>query len=173
MKLFFLIATLLITIIVGNILYYFSAIFKKVGSTSIEEINAPDFVVSDVGELEEIPPTELATVKEVSILNTISKILFLISANLLWLIMGITAGRIAFLFNFSEFYKLVLYFLVYFIFLRIPFGVANRTIEKSYEVKVMPEKLVIVISMILGYFIGINTFESLPKFLTYHFFLVE
>ena len=87
--------------------------------------------------------------------------------------MGITAGRIAFLFNFSEFYKLVLYFLVYFIFLRIPFGVANRTIEKSYEVKVMPEKLVIVISMILGYFIGINTFESLPKFLTYHFFLVE
>jgi len=164
---------LISTILIGSILYYYCGIFKKVGSTSIEEMNESELFVSNEGILEEEFPKEIINENEANIINKVGRILFFILSNVLWILMGITAGRIAYLLSPPEFYKLIVYLLVYFFFLRIPFGILNKTIERSYEIKVMPDKLVIAIMMILSYVIGINGFDEIPKLLIWHLQIIE
>lgn len=161
------------TITIGNILYYLSGIFKMLGSTSLEEMNDSDLVVSEQGELIEHFPDELVSPKEANIVNIFGKIMFILIASLLWSFMGLTVGYAAFLLQPSELMKLFTYFFIYFIFLRIPFGVANKSIKKSYEIEVMPEKLIFAILMIINFIIGINYNEGLPYLFKWQFLLVE
>ena len=61
MQILIYLAILLSTVIVGNIIYYYVAIFKKVSSTSMEETNASELLVSKEGELEEKFPDEIVS----------------------------------------------------------------------------------------------------------------
>ncbi len=161
------------TIVIGNILYYYSGIFKKMGITSSEEMNDSDLVVSEEGELIENFPDEIISTKEAKTVNIFGETLFILIASLLWIYMGLTVGYAAFSLQPSELMKLLTYFIVYFFFLRIPFGVVNRTIKKSYEIKVMPEKLLFAILMMISYIIGINYSENLPYVLKWQYLLFE
>lgn len=166
-----LIGITLTTLVIGNILYYFSGIFKKIGITTLDEINDSDLEVSDEGELVENFPDEIFEAKEMNIAKAIGRISFIIAGSTLWMFMGLTVGYAAYFARLSELVKLIAYFFIYFFLLRMPFGIANRTINKSYEMEVMPEKLIFACLMIISYIIGINYYESIPKILKWHFIL--
>jgi len=163
------------TLVLGNVLYYFSGFFKKLGSTDIEEMNASEMSVTDEGILEENFPDEdeIVTEGEAKTFNIIGSISFLLVGCALWIYMGLTAGQIAYLLGPSDLMKLLVYFLLYLFTLRFSFGMTNKTIERSYEVKVMPEKLAFAIVMIVSYIIGINYHEVLPTVFKWHLFLFQ
>lgn len=164
-----LIAIAFTTILIGNILYFFAGILKKIGVTSLEEMNEGELVVTPKGILAENPPDEILNPEEASSINLFGRILFALTASVLWLYLGLTAGFSACLLKPSTLWKLIVYFLIYFIFLRIPFGITNKTIEKTYEIKVMPEKLLFAFAMIVGFIIGINYYYDIPNFLKWQF----
>jgi len=168
-----LLGILIVTVVIVSIIYYGLGIFKKISITSIEEMNESEMLVSDEGELEENFLEELVTEGEAKTINIASRMLFLGVGSCLWTFMGLTAGGIAYSFKPSDLLKLLVYILVYIFFMRIPFGILNKTIERSYELKVMPDKLVFVTAMILSYIIGINYFESFPDFMRWHVDLVN
>ena len=159
---------MIVTVAIGNFLYYFLGIFKKIGSASIDEVNESEMFVTEEGELTEEFPDEEMTENEVQVFNIFGKIVFMLFGSLIWIFMGITLGRIAYLFQVPALYRFLFYLFIFFFLLRIPFGVVNKVIEKSYDVKLIPEKLIIGLSMIASYVIGINVYDVIPGFLTYH-----
>lgn len=173
MKIILILSTLFGTIIIGCILYFFSGIFKKIGVTDVEEMNASEMAVTEDGVLEENFPDELMTTKEATAVNVAGRLLFLIAGSLIWIFIGLTVGQIAFLMRPSDLMAILFYFFIYIFCLRFPFGVVNKTIKKTYEVDLMPEKLVFVILLILSYIIGINNYKNMPEFLSWQLSLIK
>ena len=138
------------------------------GSTSLEEMNDSEMLITDQGVLQENFPDELVTASEANFIHIAGRVGFVILGSMIWIIMGLTTGYMALSLKPSDLMKLIVYFLVYFFFLRIPMGMANKTIEKSYGIKVMPEKLVFTILMVASYIVGINYFDTIPSFMKLH-----
>lgn len=153
------------TILIGNFIYFKIAVFKKVSVTTIDEINASELSVSKEGALEEKLPEEIVNEKEASQIRRIANILFIFFGVLVWHFMSLTTGRIAYLLQPSDLFKIIVYFFIYFLFLRIPFGTINRTIMKSYELKIMPEKIIFALVMIVSYILGIVAYSIVPSYL--------
>lgn len=135
---------------------------------SADDMNESELSVSEDGVLEEEFPDEIVTEKEASILARFCQWAFILLGILIWSVLGISVGRIAYLFQPSDLMKLLAYFLIYFLFLRIPFGTTNKIIMKTYEHDTMPDKIVFAIVMILGFIIGINFYESVPDLMKWH-----
>lgn len=173
MKMLLYVVTLFGTIITGSIIYFLSGFFKRVGVTDIEEMNESEMIVSQEGILEENFPDELISEKEAKTVNIVGRILFLSAGSIIWIFMGITIGQLAYLLRPSDLMAIIFYLFIYMFCLRFPFGVINKTIKRMYEVELMPEKLVFVILMILGYVVGINCYESIPDFLNWQLWLVK
>jgi len=146
------IAYLLGTFLLGY-LYYWSAIFKEMGmKATIDDVN------EDLEEGEE-PATE----GEVNALKNVFNVIFLIVGFICWLYIGITVGRIAPMITGHFILKWIVYVLMYFIFVRFPFGVLNRMIKKTYELERFPEKILFSMTMIGSYILSICCYEKLPK----------
>ena len=150
------------SVTVGVYLYYWSSFFKRLGMTSMEELNEEEEIQED-----------LVDERETSIINYFGSASFLLMGILIWIFMGITVGKIASETSDIKIIRWVGYVLLYFLFLRFPFGIGNRMVKKSYNFETLPEKIPFVIVMILAYIISICCFEALPGFLKWHLSLLE
>jgi len=150
------------SVIVGGYIYVWSSTFKKLGSSTMEEFNE--------GEEEE---EELLSESETKMTNYIGTSVFVLLGIIIWILQGVTVGKIASDITDNNLLKWPVYFFMYFIFLRFPFGVTNKMVKRSYDFESLPEKIVFVIVMIAAYIISICCYESLPDFLKWHMSLLE
>jgi len=141
----------------GLTIYYWSSIFKKIGSMSADEFNE-----------DEEKDDEQVDEKETKILNYVGLCIFIILGVFIWSILGVTAGRISSLIVPDNFVKWIIYFVMYFIFLRIPFGVANKMVKQSFDFKVVPEKILFSVVMMVNYILSICCYDLIPSILKWH-----
>ncbi|MEL6988639.1 MAG: hypothetical protein AAGK97_12515, partial [Bacteroidota bacterium] len=82
--------------------------------------------------------------------------------------MGVTMGLLGkTLRNYLPF-NFGVFILVYFLFLRIPFGMGNKMVKRAYDFKKAPEKIIFIIAM-LGFFtLAIFKYEWIPWILRWH-----
>ena len=156
------IAYVLLSIIIGLYIYTWSSTFKKLGWSTIEELNEGE-------ESEE----EIVNESETRIINYFGITAFLIIGIIVWTLLGITIGKIASDITDNWILKWIVYVIIYFAFLRIPFGVGNRIVKRSYEFEGFPEKIVFSIMMISSYIISICCYENLPQILKWHLKLLN
>ena len=142
---------LLGTFLLGYI-YYCFAVLKKIGEATIDDVN------EDL-ETDEEPATE----EEVSSMKRFSVGAFLIIGFFIWSYIGITVGRIAPMITDHFIVKWIVYVLMFFLFVRIPFGVLNKMIIKTYELEKFPEKILFSMTMIGTYILSICCYGKLPK----------
>jgi len=145
------------SIVLGLTIYYWSATFKKLASMSMEEFNEGD-------EKDEDKVNE----RESRILNKFGSFVFILIGGIVWALMGITIGRVALLVSPDSFIRFFVYIIVYFLFLRFPFGVGNKMVKRSFDFKSFPEKIIFSLIMIVSYILSICCFYKLPGFLKFH-----
>ncbi len=152
-------------IIIGSIVYYYSGVLKILSSATVEELNDSELSITEEGELQEEFPEEIISPNEAKTMNYIATILFITIGSITWISVGVICGNVAYLCSPSEVFKLLVYFLIYILLLRFPFGVVNKTIQKTYELEIIPEKIIFAMLMITSYLYGINFFDSMPSFI--------
>lgn len=133
---------------------------------SQDEINEKELVVTQKGELEETQTDNPVTESEAGWINTISYALFILIGMSIWSILGMIVGYSTQLLGISEFWKLFIYFIFYFSFLRLPFGIVHRVIQKTYDLSFPREKTFFSILMIVCFLIALNQSTIVPKFIT-------
>jgi len=146
---------------IGLYLYNWSSIFKKIGSSTIYEINE--------GESEE----DFANESEAKLVNKFGTITFLFIGIAIWTLLGIAVGKIASGMTEINVLRWFLYVLLYFVFLRLPFGAGNKMVKKSFNFERFPEKIIFSIFMILSYILSICCYEIIPQFLKWHLFFLN
>ncbi len=157
MEILIIIAYLFISLTVGIYLYYWSSLFKKIGSSTAEELN-------EGKEIDEYHINE----SEAKGYNYFGAIVFVVLGITIWSLLGITIGKIASNITNHGILKWTVYVLMYFIFLRFPFGVGNKMVKRSYDFKHFPEKIFFSLTMIVSYIVSICCFDSLPQFMKWH-----
>lgn len=145
------------TIIVGLFLYYWSSSFKKLGEFSLEEMNE--------GEMKE---SEILNESEGKLINKLGTITFIILGFFIWTYFSITIGKIASDITNHFILKWFCYIFIYFIFLRIPFGVGNKMVKNSYDFERFPEKNIFSVTMICFYVLSICCYDWIPKLFKWH-----
>ena len=145
------------SLFLGIYVYFWSSTFKKLGLSTREELN----------EGEEIPE-EMVDELETKWINYFGTTVFILIGIIIWTLIGITIGRITSQITDQPILKWIAYFLMYFIFLRIPFGVGNKMVIKSYDLEFLPEKIIFAIFMVVAYVWSICCYDSLPSFLKWH-----
>lgn len=150
-----LIACLYLTIgvLVSCFLYFWSATFKVIGDASMEEINE-----------DENNPEELVDERDTKIINHFGTFVFIILGVLIWTFMGLLTGKIANDLTDHFILKWISYAVIYFLFLRLPFGVINKTIKKAQEFEFFPEKSIFALIMIVFYVVGVLLAHKMPHF---------
>jgi len=155
MELILEIAYLILFTLVMTYLYYLSSVFLKLGTSTVEEMNE--------GEEE-----DLVDEKDSLVINYIGATAFILAGMLIWALMATTAGKVASGITEHNFLKWVVYILIYFLFLRIPFGVGSRLVQQSFRFKAVPEKILFSIAMLVFYILAICCYENLPDILKWH-----
>ncbi len=153
---------LLLSIILGIHLYVVSAVFKKVASFSREALNE-----------EELYEKDKVSEKEAKTINYFSMFLFVLLGVLIWTFLGITVGRVALEIPWTNKIMWLIYFLMYFVFLRIPFGMGNKMIKKSFGFEKFREQIFFFLAMVISFVLTIHFYESFPLFLKWHLFLLD
>jgi len=153
---------LFIVLTVGTYLYYWSSNFKKLGASTMKELNE-----------EEENKEDLFNESETKMLNYFGTTMFIIIGVLIWTILGITVGKIAADITDKNFLKWLVYFLMYFIFLRFPFGVGNKMVKRSYSFNRLPEKFIFFIVIIASYILSICSYDKLPQLLKWHLYYLN
>ena len=148
---------LIVIVFVSGVLYYWSGAFKKIGASTMDELNEDD-------EKEE----DLVNESETKFINYFGTITFVLVGVFSWSILGVSVGKFASELTPNIIINRIGYVFVYFFFLRFPFGVLNKMLKRSYEVEFPLEKILFSISMISFYVLGICCYDSLPDFLTWH-----
>ena len=153
---------LIASIVIGIYLYYWSSNFKKMGDSTTAELNE-----------DEEASEELVDEKETKFINYFGTFAFIIIGTIIWTHLGMTAGKIASDLSENSIIRWIGYVLIYFIFLRFPFGVGNKMVKRSYEFERFPEKIIFVIVMILSFALSICCYDSFPQFLKWHLSPIE
>lgn len=136
------------------VIYYYLGPIKKVSQQS-----QLDFAI-DADE-----PDDILSHEETTFVNNASTYIFIAIGILLWSYVGITIAKLAlYLCNYIS-YNWLIYILIYFILLRIPFGVINRIINKSYELENNLGKTSFALVLVLCYVLTIIFYDWLPYFL--------
>lgn len=143
--------------LVGLYLYHWSSTFKKIGTSTIDEFNEDE-------ELEE----EMTNESEAKVLNYFGTITFIILGVIIWTLLGIAIGKIASDITQHRVLKWLVYFFMYFIFLRIPFGIGNKMVKKRYDFDRLPERLIFFLFMMTFYILSICCYDNLPQVLKWH-----
>jgi len=123
---------------------------------SKEELNEDDQV-----------ETDKVSSKEAKALNIASHMLFIFIGVLIWSLLGITIGKVASTLAPTNYLKWPVYFLVYFIFLRIPFGFGNKMMQRSYKFTEFKERPLFSIVMIASFMMSICCYEIIPNILKF------
>jgi len=138
---------------ISYFIYFYSAVFKVVGDASKEELNE-----------DETNPAEMVNEKETNAINHFGTFVFIIIGVLVWTFMGLFVGKIANDLTDHFLLKYLSYFFLYFLFLRFPFGVLNKSMVKSHEWPYFPEKGIFALVMILFYVVGVLLADKVPHF---------
>lgn len=160
-------AYIILTTVVCFYIYTWSATFKEMADFSSEDWDKITEEVNNTGR-----EVDSLSESQKKILNYGTKILFLIIGCMIWSIMGITIGKIASSVTEHAVLKWFVYIGMYFLFLRIPFGLTNGMIESINELEHFPEKALFAIFMIGFYGLSICCYVVLPSFLKWHLFLL-
>jgi len=147
---------ILASLSIGVYLYYWSSVFKKIGSSTLKELN------------EDENGDDLVNESETKAINYFGIIVFILIGITIWSFIGVTIGRIASIITLNVFLKWIVYVLMFFVFLRFPFGFANKMVKKSHDFEHFPEKIFFSFTMIVSYILSICCFESIPNFLKFH-----
>ncbi|MFK7983454.1 MAG: hypothetical protein AB8G86_25965 [Saprospiraceae bacterium] len=132
-----------------------------VGDATMEELNE-----------DETNPQELINEKETDTLNHFGTFLFIITGVLIWTFIGLFVGKIADDLTDHFLLKYLSYFLVYFFFLRLPFGVLNKLIIKTHEFPHFPEKNIFALTMLVFYVVGVLLADKMPHFSEWYGLLI-
>lgn len=146
---------LILFTLVMTYLYYLSSVFLKLGTSTAEEMNE--------GEEE-----DLVDEKDSLVINYIGATAFILAGMLIWALVGTTAGKFASGITEHDVLKWVVYIFVYFLFVRIPFGVGTRLVQQSFQFKAVPEKILFSIAMLTFYILAICCYANLPGILKWH-----
>ena len=142
---------------IGLATYYWSSTFKKMGEASTEELNEDEHEEGDkVSESEAVW------------INHFGNIAFTLIGSLVWAYMAVTIGKIASDVTNHFILKWFVYFFMYFLFLRFPFGVSKKMVKRSYDFKDFPEVILFSLVMIVFYILSIYCYNALPGFLKWH-----
>jgi len=157
MTIFFKILDLLLITLPVLVLYTWSGGFKKMAVSTVDELNEDE-------EHEE----DIVNEKEGRILNYIGMFLFSSIGIILWSLQAIAVGKVARELAVYAVPAWLCYILMYFFFLRFPFGMGNKSLKRSFDVNGMPEKLLFVLAIFTFYILAICCYESLPGFMKWH-----
>lgn len=151
----FLLALIYLIIISAScyFIYFYSAAFKVVSDATMEELNE-----------EETDLKALVNEKETNAINHFGTFVFIILGVLIWMFMGLFVGKIADDLTDHFLLKYLSYFLLYFFFLRLPFGVLNKSIVKSHSFPHFPEKYIFALVMLVFYVVGVLLADKVPHF---------
>ncbi len=147
---------ILITIAV-LIAYHLSAVFKKMGTSTIDEINEDE-------ENEE----DMLNEKESRVLNYIGIFLFLLVGVVLWSLQAIAVGKVAREITGYAIPAWLCFLLMYFFFIRFPFGMGNKSVKRSFNFQAAPEKILFFLVIMTFYILAICCYDSLPGFMKWH-----
>lgn len=135
-------------------LYYLTAPLKKVSQQS-----QLDFAI-DADE-----PDDILSHEETTFVNKASTYIFISVGLFIWSYAGITVAKIAlFICNYISF-KWLIYLIIYFVLLRIPFGLIISFTNKIYEVENDLGKTSFALILIASYILTIIFYNWLPYFL--------
>ncbi|MEZ4887234.1 MAG: hypothetical protein R3E32_21055 [Chitinophagales bacterium] len=143
MTIFINVAHIIITIGISAYFYTWLATFKELSEFSDKDWD------ETVGEINQSGrKIEQMSASQKNVMKYVNKAVFIIVGCLVWVFMVVTIGKIAS--SLTEHYiaKWLVYIGMYFLFLRIPFGVINRVVHSIHEFKEFPEKVLFSILMI-------------------------
>ncbi len=157
MTIFFKILDLLLITIPVLLLYTWSGVFKNMAISTLYELNEDEENEKDI--LDE---------KEGRILNYVGMFLFLSIGILLWSLQAIAVGKVARELALYAIPAWLCYILMYFFFLRFPFGIGNKSVKRSYDIEAIPEKIPFFLVIMVFYILAICCYDSLPEFMKWH-----
>ena len=149
-------------IVRGISIYYWSSTFKKMGDSSIEEINE-----------DEEHEDDMLNDSEAKLLKYFSTSFFILIGFFVWAYIGTTIGKITSDITNHKLLKWICYFFMYFIFLRLPFGVGSRMVKKAFDFESFHEKIIFAITMIAFYILSICCFDIIPNLFKWHLFYLN
>lgn len=136
------------------VVYFYLGPLKKVSQQS-----QLDFAM-DADE-----PDDILSQEETTFVNKASSIIYLSLGLIIWIYLGITVGKLSRLIcNYVSFDWLI-HFILYFILLRMPFGIINKSIEKTYDIDTNFQKIGFAVVMIASFILTIMFYDWLPYFL--------
>lgn len=157
MTIFFKILDLLLITIPVLVLYTWSGGFKNMAISTLDELNEDEEQEEDI--LDE---------KEGRILNYIGMFLFVPIGILLWSLQAIAVGKVAGELAAYAIPAWLCYVLMYFFFIRLPFGIGNKSVKRSFDVEIVREKILFFLVMMIFYILAICCYDSLPGFMKWH-----
>ena len=143
----------------GVYLYYWTSIFKKLGTSSIKELNE---------EEEE----ELVDESQAKFVNYFGSAIFITLGLIIWTLLGVTVGKISGEITDHYILRWFVYFAMFFLFLRMPFSIGNKMVKNSYDFEKLPEAFVFFTVMLTAYVFSICCFDALPRFLKWHLYFM-
>lgn len=153
---------LLIPTVIAIYIYFWSSSFKKLSVMSMDEMNE-----------DETHEKNIVTIEEANGINRIGQAIFLLIGIIIWSLIGICIGRIACLVAPENFMKWFVYIGLYILFIRIPFGTANKMIKKAYgDIFILYEKVVFFLVMIFSYVASVYCYDSIPSFFKWHLYFL-
>ncbi|MEM6725536.1 MAG: hypothetical protein AAF598_15960 [Bacteroidota bacterium] len=149
-----------VLVIVVYKLYDLNGFFLYLSVASKEEIEAEMTEVDDGTD-----PAVVATW-----MNRIGALLFTLIGIYLWSVLAIVSARLVSLLPMAMVWKVLVYLLVYFLCLRMPFGVAHKSLRQVVDLDRIPNQTPFALTMIAAFFLSIFAFDYLPGMFTWPLF---
>jgi len=142
----------------GIVLYYFLGVFKKLANS--EQVD----LILDANEPEEILSSE-----EAAFTTKAGSIIYILLGSLIWATVAYCAGKLSLKLNLIIPYAWLCHILMYFFLLIFPFGVLNKTIEKTYEIENNFEKIIFAVIVCNNHILQLLAKHTVYRKPTYEF----